>query len=224
MKLPFVDAHTHLLSGEKEILECVDFSSCEKLPESSVKKTLFSLGIHPAKTEVENICSLCRKMENNPSFSAVGECGMDKYLSIDIARQKELFLQQALLAYEMDKALIIHCVKAWDILYECAKKIPRKKEKRRWLIHSFRGDLPLAEDLLRHNFTLSLAPQMVLRMPQRVKLMGNLSFLLETDDTKEDIRTIHQKAAEACGMKMEKLQEKTYSLFCEFYNYSQGDI
>ena len=218
MELPFVDAHTHFLPKKGDLLVCADLSSCEILPELSPKKVLFSTGIHPAKTEVENMEHLRRKIEKNPAFSAVGECGMDKYLSIDLSKQKELFLQQALLAYEMERPLVIHCVKAWDLLYECAKKVPQKKE-RRWLIHSFRGDLPLAEDLLRHNFTLSLAPQLVKNMPQRVKQMKNLPFLLETDDSEEDMATLYQKVSESCNIKMDELKEKTYSLFCEFYKY-----
>ena len=161
---------------------------------------------------------LCRKIEKNPAFSAIGECGMDKYLSIDLSKQKELFLQQALLAYEMDKPLVIHCVKAWDVLYECAKKVPQKKE-RRWLIHSFRGDLRLAEDLLRHKFYLSLAPQMIKNMPQRVNQMKKIPFLLETDDSNEDMRDLYQKTSECCNIKTDELKEKTYSLFCEFYKY-----
>ena len=219
MELPFVDAHTHSLPEKENILVCADLSSCEILPELSAKKVLFSTGIHPAKTEVENMEHLRRKIEKNPVFSAVGECGMDKYLSIDLSKQKELFLQQALLAYEMEKPLVIHCVKAWDILYECAKKVPQKKE-RKWLIHSFRGDLPLAEDLLRHDFTLSFAPQMIKNMPQRVKLMKNIPFLLETDDSGEDMEKLYQLTSGACNIKMEELKEKTCALFCEFYNYS----
>ena len=219
MELPFVDAHTHSLPEKEDVLACVDLSSYEILPGFSAKKVLFSLGIHPAKAEVENMEHLLRKIENAPMYSAVGECGMDKYLSIDLSKQKELFLQQALLAYEMEKPLVIHCVKAWDILYECAKKVPQKKE-RKWLIHSFRGDLPLAEDLLRHGFTLSLAPQMIKNMPQRVELMKKIPFVLETDDSKEDMDVLYQKTSESCNIKMAELKEKTYSLFCEFYNYS----
>lgn len=222
MDIPFTDAHTHHFpQDEANILYCADLSSEEKILLPAGKKLLFSLGIHPCKTGREDIDFLRKKLENNPAFSAVGECGIDKTLSIPIAEQKELFLLQAALAQEYEKPLIIHCVKAWDILYECAKKFPEKGRK--WLIHSFRGDLALAQDLLRHNFTLSLAPQFVLHAPEKAEKFAALPFLLETDDTQENIVSIYEKMAKNCKNDVERIKEKVLMLFKDFFAGAGGE-
>ena len=71
MELPFVDAHTHFLPKKGDLLVCADLSAWEILPELSAKKVLFSTGIHPAKTEEENMEHLRRKIEKNPVLSLV---------------------------------------------------------------------------------------------------------------------------------------------------------
>ncbi|MBO5760569.1 MAG: TatD family hydrolase [Lentisphaeria bacterium] len=221
MMVPFVDTHTHHLPEKGEnIFSCIDLSSSVFFPmENEEKNFLFSLGIHPARTEQSSIKDLHILLEKHSSFAAIGECGIDKSIPVDMEKQKELFLQQAFLAEELQKPLIIHCVRAWDILYECAKKFPVKG--RRWLIHSFRGSLTLAEDLLRHNFTLSLAPQMVKNMPERVKKMRQYPFLLETDDTKEELALLYSTASTLCHISMEGLKERNWELFCDFFRFSR---
>lgn len=219
MESPFMDAHTHHLPQKgKNIFACLDLSNGSFPHREEVKDHIFSLGIHPADTGKKSIQDLYKKMELFPDFAAIGECGLDKYIPADPEKQKELFLQQAFLAQELQKPLIIHCVKAWDILYQCAKKFPEKN--RRWLIHSFRGDPALARDLLQHNFTLSFAPQMVKNMPERVKEMRETPFLLETDDSKEDIIFLYSQASRYCCMDIEELKEKNRQYFCNFFQIS----
>ncbi|MBR2364894.1 MAG: TatD family hydrolase [Lentisphaeria bacterium] len=215
MEIPFTDAHTHHLPAKGNILSCTDLSRSSLSDFPADKIFPVSFGIHPAETETGKWESLCEKIRRYPDFAAVGECGMDRNIPIDMEKQKMLFLRQCSLAADLGKPVIIHCVKAWDILYGCAKRFPAKK--RRWLIHSFRGDIALAKDLLRHNFTLSLAPQMILHAPGRAEKFQSCPFLLETDDSKENITILHQKMAAYCKMNVERLKEKTYHLFHEFF-------
>lgn len=213
----FTDAHTHHLPEDEEVFACVDLSGKEELfsPEKSFLS--YSFGIHPAETEKTCFAQWEEKAHKYHFLSAIGECGMDKHLAIDITKQKELFLLQASFAEKHNKALIIHCVKAWDLLYECASRFPQ--EKRRWLIHSFRGSPIMAKDLLRHGFFLSLAPQMVMHMSEEEgRQWEKLPFLLETDDKKQDIHFLYEKMAELCRRDVEEIKQKTWKQFQKIFD------
>lgn len=220
--IPFTDAHTHHLPEEENVFACVDLSGKEELFSPEKGSLFYSLGLHPAETENASFPQLEEKVHLLPFLSAIGECGMDKYLPIDLKKQQELFLQQAQLAAEKKMPLIIHCVKAWDLLYECAKKFPA--EKRKWLIHSFRGSPALAEDLLRHGFFLSLAPQMILHMQSgKDQRWKEMAFLLETDDSNLDISFLYRKLAEEFQMDVETLKQKNWRIFQQFFDTVQKE-
>ncbi|MBO4305486.1 MAG: TatD family hydrolase [Lentisphaeria bacterium] len=215
-EIPCTDAHTHCLPEDPSILACVNLPfETEKLPAEG-KNYLFSLGIHPAESLKENGFALLRKsVQRFPSLSAIGECGLDKNVPVAMEKQKALFLRQAELAEELKKPLIVHCVKAWDILYDCAKRFPAKGRK--WLIHSFRGNFSLAQELVRHSFTLSLAPPLIRTMPERAAQMRELPFLLETDDAQEDLKELFVLAAKSCKIPGEELKKRVRTLFGAFF-------
>ena len=98
-----------------------------------------SCGIHPwhiqdANAQLEELKS---RLDTFNNIVAIGEAGLDKLHSpVSLLQQQEIFHQQALLAEEYEKPLIIHCVKAWE-------EIIREKKSLRpsvpWIIHGFRG-------------------------------------------------------------------------------------
>ena len=53
---------------------------------------------------------------------AIGECGVDRAIETSIELQQTIFEQQIELAEQVQKPLIIHCVKAFDILLFLKKK------------------------------------------------------------------------------------------------------
>ena len=83
---------------------------------------------------------------------AIGECGLDKYSQVDFDIQKQYFIKQIKLSELTHKPLIIHCVKAYNELLNL-KKIYKPTQP--WLIHGFRKNKNVAEQLIKAGCFLS---------------------------------------------------------------------
>ena len=118
----------------------------------------YSVGIHPwstasgpvAQETLEQLAAQTR----DSRVVAIGECGFDRLRGGDMAEQQRLFEFQARLAAELGKPLIIHCVRAFDLLLGEAKRL--KPEPGSWIVHGFRGKPELARQLLDAGLGLSL--------------------------------------------------------------------
>lgn len=119
---------------------------------------LYSAGIHPwnaAETTQDDFNSLAR-MAREPWIAAIGEAGLDKLRGASLSTQSEIFERQALLADEVGKPLIIHCVRCWSELLAIMKRL---RPKSPWIIHGFRGKPELAKQLLEAGCYISLPPK-----------------------------------------------------------------
>ena len=88
----------------------------------------------------------------DPSVIALGEAGLDKSIDAPLSLQTEVFTEQVKLSEAFRKPLVIHCVKAWDELLAVKKDLNPQMP---WVIHGFRGNDILAEQLIRKGLYLS---------------------------------------------------------------------
>lgn len=73
----------------------------------------------------------------------VGEIGLDRWVSgHDVGAQREVLLEQAELASNLDRPITIHCLKAWEDLAGLWPELPRRPG--RCLLHGFTGGSELA--------------------------------------------------------------------------------
>ena len=113
----------------------------------------YSIGIHPWNTPastgeieaVENIAS------GDERIVAIGECGLDRLQGSSIEKQTEIFEAQIEIAERLGLPLIIHCVKAVDVLLQLRKRHPQGQ----WIFHGFRGSPSTAAQLLKAGIDLS---------------------------------------------------------------------
>ena len=107
----------------------------------------FSAGIHPwyIPAHPEETLKELDRLAASPFCKAIGEAGLDKFVSTSLSLQRELFVRQAELAAAHRLPVIVHCVKAWDELLSARKDIPAAAV---CIIHGFRGKPQLAESLL----------------------------------------------------------------------------
>lgn len=114
----------------------------------------FSAGIHPwyIPAHPEETLKELDRLAASPFCKAIGEAGLDKFVSTSLSLQRELFVRQAELAAVHRLPVIVHCVKAWDELLSARKDIPAAAV---CIIHGFRGKPQLAESLLGKGFYLS---------------------------------------------------------------------
>ena len=181
------------------------------LASSQAKKpNLYSFGVHPWKigkdvNEVlEEMDTICR----NRRCLAIGECGLDKAIETDFDLQQKIFCEQIQIANGLEKPLIIHCVKAFNELIACLKKMDNKVPV---IIHGFNNNKNIADDLLKEGYILSFGKALLEDGSNAVEVLKNVgrkNFFLETDDAKISIRDIYRKASEILGIEETILQQQ----------------
>ena len=117
----------------------------------------YSVGIHPWDTSTTVTLKQLRALVNDSISDrvvAIGEAGLDRLRGGDIDVQLRLFRLHAKLARKLRKPLIIHCVRAYDLLLREARMMrPHPGE---WIVHGFRGKPELARQLLDAGIDISL--------------------------------------------------------------------
>lgn len=89
--------------------------------------------------------------------AAVGEIGLDRWIhDPDIEAQRECFLWQLELAARLDRAVTIHCLRAWGLLEELlrAARLPA----RGFLLHSYGGPAEMVPGFVQMGAYFSCSP------------------------------------------------------------------
>lgn len=136
---------------------------------------LQSVGIHPWRADTADFETM-EALAADPLVAAIGEAGFDRLRGPAPDVQREVFRRQALLASRLGKPLIIHCVKAADMLYDEHR---RSRPDVPWIVHGFRGKPQEAEALLKRNIGISLGPRF---NPATAAMIPDASLFIETDD------------------------------------------
>jgi len=176
-----------------------NLSPAEALTDQSER--LISVGLHPwhVSTDWEEQLRLLGEVAGKKRVVLIGEAGLDKLCKTDFALQQTVFLRQIELAEEVQKPLIIHCVKSWPELIAIRKKVLPSVP---WVIHGFRGKPQLANQLLELGFYLSYGEKFNAESV-RITLLERLCT--ETDESRLSIEEIYRKIAEVKGVSVEEL-------------------
>lgn len=223
MKLPgtgdYIDIHIHDGSPSPGIFLLQSLMAHEnKMPETS-PGIAYTIGIHPWFLTDDNLndqFSSVKNLAQNPAIIAIGEAGFDRLKGPSAEIQKKAFEEQIRLSEEICKPVIIHCVRAWDELLEVHKKL---RPKMRWMVHGFRGNATLANQLLSKGMYLSFWFDFVTR-PEATILLKRLPedrIFLETDGADIDIRTIYDKVAEDLELSADDLKTMILRNFNQFF-------
>lgn len=177
-----------------------------KLGENS-PTSFFSVGIHPKDIDEnwEGYFDNLKKVSLQKNCLAVGECGLDALIEVDENLQKKVFEKQILWANEIQKPIIIHCVKRFQELIPFQKiaKVPL-------IIHGFNKKKSIVDEMLKHGFYLSFGKSVLynLSLQSILKEIPLDRFFLETDDADFEINELYQKVAEIKELSLEELQVK----------------
>ena len=196
----FFNIHTHVsVHPESEILSLAP----EEL--STDNRSFYaSVGIHPWTLTEENAdiqWETLHESIKDKRIVAIGECGLDKLKGPSMELQTAIFKQEATLAENCSLPLIIHCVKAFNELIQLKKEISPCQP---WIIHGFRGKLPLTLDCIRHGFYLSIGSRF---QADALKAIPLDRLFIETDESEECIGNIYQRIAEVKGISLQELTE-----------------
>jgi TatD DNase family protein len=203
----FIDFHTHTLRKDKNVIAIVNLFPSYDVP----VKPYFSAGIHP--WQANEYFELDRQNElwkyaGLSGCLAVGECGLDvrKEFEEILPRQIEIFEYQIAMANDLDKPVIVHCVKCYDIISKYLKKLHVPV-----IIHGFSKSIEVAEQILKFdNVYLSFGHLILNEKTKAYRTYKELPpdrTLLETDDKPVKIERIYHQAARIRKMDLYELQK-----------------
>lgn len=162
----------------------------------------FSCGVHPwYMDDYQKQLAILNEVAKLPSIVAIGEVGFDRIRKPDVDDLHEVFTHHALLGEQYQKPLIIHCVKAWDELIAMHKKV---KPTVPWIIHGYRGNPELTEQLAAFGFKFSIGERY---NKESVEIISSDSLFCETDMSIFSILQIYQQVAEVRNISLEQLVE-----------------
>ncbi len=144
-----IDIHTHRPYPQPEGI--ISKALRPDSAETSEMKTfqLYSVGMHPWDTQDTEDAGLFARLEEiaaQPNVAAIGECGIDLLRGAPMFRQLLVFRRHVEISEKLRKPLIIHDVKADDIICGLRRDM---KPTQPWCIHGFRGKPAAAMALIR---------------------------------------------------------------------------
>jgi len=211
-----IDIHTHR--------HAIPDSGIVTIPNVIVSKDLISrtpcsAGIHPwyIDEDFERQFEALKLYQAKSGVIAIGECGLDKMRSMPWERQIIAFERQILLANDLKKPLIIHCVKAYS---EVFSSLTVRQNKVPVILHGYSKSWALAETLLKHGYYISLGPHILKGGMKDVITNIPLDRLFfETDDKSVKISEIYAYFCRARNLSMQDLEQQVLLNFKKVFNY-----
>lgn len=193
-----LDIHHHFLT--KKGIYNLDFGE-------DVPQIPFSVGLHPKDIDenTERYLDRVRHVSKSLLCWAVGECGLDSLVRVPLSEQERVFEAQILWANEIQKPVIIHCVRRFSELLRFSKiaKTPL-------IVHGFNKKKTIADELLKKGFYLSLGKLLLYNgnLQQLAKDLPLNRIFLETDVWEGEVSQIYDKLARLRNIPIEFLQEQ----------------
>jgi TatD DNase family protein len=196
--IKFIDFHTHHGEGGGDTMVIRNLLAGEKVPESLSPGTYYSAGIHPwylTKGNCDELKSALIPALEYDRVIMVGEAGFDSVRGPSTEIQYDAFIYQTQLAEKLDKPLVIHAVRLWDVLRKAKKEVNPSVQ---WIVHGFRGNAKLASELVSEGFMVSLGIRGIL--PEVIEAAGIDNILLETDDSESSIQDVYRNFVRVSGI------------------------
>ena len=204
----YIDIHTHSKKVEKDVFRILNVFP-EDFNKSSVNQPI-SIGLHPwhiKDQDIGNIGDVLRHSAQLPQVKAIGETGLDRVISTNFAIQEEIFNIHIKIAVELNKPLIIHCVKAYSEIIRIKNKFSSGIS---WIMHGFDGNVIIAEDLISKGLYISLGSRFLKNKLKTVKISDYIPadrIFIETDEDKTSIKDIYNQVAELYNTDVTHLKE-----------------
>jgi TatD DNase family protein len=183
-----------------------------------------SLGIHPWEV-AHNWEAAFEKIKQDAAQNwqvlAIGEAGFDRLRGPEIFHQKAAFYAQASLAAQLEIPLILHCVKAHDLLMEYLKST---KNSPAVLWHGWNQTPELARQLLSFPVFFSFGKQLLQPTSNSAKWLARCPLdrvFFETDNSGLEIGSIYQAASLLLQLPVAKLAEQ---VICNWNTISNRKI
>lgn len=203
-----LDIHTHHPLPQPEGIVSLSIASDSLSPLeaeeiiASNPSQLFSVGQHPWHSEnisSESVADTLTHLALLPNVVAIGECGVDTLRGAPMFRQINVFRRHIELSESLGIPLIIHDVRAHDILLGLKRDI---QPRQLWVVHGFRAKPTVTKMLVDAGCYLSFGQRF---NPDSLRAVPLDRLLAETDESSLTISEIIDALEE---VRDESLKEK----------------
>lgn len=217
--MKFINIHAHSKTATAAVLLSVheNFQSLDP-------NSFYSIGLHPwyiKESDGSRDFKMLKLAATNSNVLAIGECGLDRVCDTDFELQKQYFIKQIELANEIQKPMIIHCVRAFEEVLHLLKQHHVSVSV---IFHGFNKNTQLASRLVKAGHYLSFGKQLKNESIQDVLRSVPINrVFLETDDSNLSIDEVYVIAAQALSMSQAELasqiEANVHSVFGKAFNY-----
>jgi TatD DNase family protein len=198
----FINIHSHYPAVQNEFV----LQSLYVHFELTDKEGKYSVGLHPwyiNALSYPTAFAALKKYAAHKNILAIGECGLDKVCTVDFALQQQLFTAQILLANQLQKPLIIHCVRAYE---EVQQLLQQQHNTMPVIFHGFNKDAILGQQLISKGYHLSIGKALL--QPAMQEVLRGLpidKIFFETDDAAISIQSVYHTAADTLQIDINSL-------------------
>jgi TatD DNase family protein len=183
----------------------------------------YSAGLHPwhvQEGDLGRCLDLVGKAAGDSLVIAIGEAGLDKTIETPFAVQLQAFEAQIEIAQKANKPMIIHCVRAYNEVYELKC---RSGHRQPWIIHWFNANEQTARQLIHKDFYLSFGHMLFKQDSKAYKAFPHLPLeyiFFETDDAGYSIEEIYLRASELLSIPLTHLEKRIEQNFANFFRFA----
>lgn len=191
-----IDIHTHKAAPYPEGIVDVSALVADGGMPPEIAGQLYSVGIHPWSTIEAPSGELISRIEAvavRPDVAAIGEAGIDTVKGGPMFRQLKVFRSMIELSEQLRKPLIIHCVKAEDVILGLHRDLAPRQN---WLVHGFRKKPQAAAMLLDAGIRLSFGERF---NAETLRAVPDSGLFAETDASPLAISDVVASIASARG-------------------------
>ncbi len=166
-----------------------------------------SAGLHPwyiDEITLSEKLNTLEKLIQDPRVLFIGECGLDKVSTTDFELQIRAFKSQIDLANQLNKPLMIHCVRAHK---EVIRLLTASKNTTPVVFHGFNKNRQIADMILQHGHYLSFGADLF--KDQVASMFATLPLdriFLESDDNKTEMAILYKHAATLLNISQDQLE------------------
>ena len=176
-------------------------------------QTIDTVGIHPWHAENADLATIeAAAME----VDAIGEIGLDFVCDVEREVQMAVFRAQLAIAEREEKAVVLHCVRA----FEEVMKIVLEYRLKAVIFHGFIGSKEQAQRAVQQGFYLSFGER-IFRSPKTIEALRSTplsSLFVESDESTTPIEEIYEKIAELRGIPTTELITAIEENFNRIFN------
>jgi len=145
-----------------------------------------SIGLHPWHISNDSIIELAdviKKAASLDNLMAVGEAGLDRMINTPVEQQMSVFRTQIELSIELNKPLIIHCVRAFPELFGLRKEYTKATS---WIVHGFSASPAIAAECVKKGIYISLSQRLFRNPDKALKVARAVPISMVFAETDED--------------------------------------